>query len=89
MVSKGPYRTNCAPVELHRRTDAIDSGSEDDYSTILELDVMFDGIVGGVEVVGKRWKFSGDGIDLLNKGRYTSFLTKPANGEFGGSNAAS
>ena len=48
---------------------------------------MLDGIVGRVQVVRKRREFGGDGVDLLDEGRYISLETEAAYSEFGGADA--
>jgi hypothetical protein len=71
---------NGAPIELDRRTDAVDTGTENHRTLVVELDVVLRSEVGGVEVVGVGRVLGGEGVDTLDEGSDTERLAVSANG---------
>ena len=81
MFAESSDGTNSAPIELDGRTNAVDTRAQYDHTTIGEVDVVFDGVIGHVEVVGERREFGGDSINLLDEGRDAGLLTKSSDSE--------
>ncbi|KAI3479544.1 hypothetical protein L1887_58356 [Cichorium endivia] len=75
--------THGTPVELDRRTDAVDTGAQHHDTLVAKVDVVLDSVVGGVEVVGVSGELGGDRVDLLDEGHDGVLLTQLAHGELG------
>ena len=71
-----------APVEFYGRSDAVGSRSEYHYRTmvVLERNVVGNGAVGEVEVVGLCGIFGSEGVNLLHIGHNACHLTACADG---------
>ena len=76
------------PVELYRRTNAIRTGTEDDYRTLVVFvtQVVSHRTIGEVKVVGLRRIFGGERIDLLHKGHNACLLAAFAHQHLGALN---
>ena len=62
----------------------VHARAQDHDATVLKIDVMFNCIVCGVEVVCEHGKLGRDRIDLLDEWEDAVFLTQAAHGEFVG-----
>lgn len=56
---------------------------------VLKRDIVLDGVVSGVEIIGNSWEFGRDGVNLFNEGSDATFLTQLTNSEFRAANASS
>lgn len=67
VFTKGADGTNRAPIELHGRTNAVDTRSKNHSTLVVELEIVLSGVVSEVEVVCESREFSGNSVDLLDE----------------------
>ncbi|RUS29122.1 hypothetical protein BC938DRAFT_481034 [Jimgerdemannia flammicorona] len=71
---KRPDARHTAPIEFHRRSNAIHARAQHHSSLIIEGDIIFRGVVGRVEVIGVGGEFCRKRIDSLDEWHDASLL---------------
>ena len=83
LLTNGIERLYTTPVEFYRRTDAIGSRTQYDYRTLIffKTYIMCHTAISPIQIVGLSRVLSGQRVDLLHNGKYTSLLTTCTNSE--------
>lgn len=84
ILSECSDSSNGTPIEFDRGSDTVDTRTEHHDAIIDKVNVVFAGIVGGVEVICVGREFGGNSVNLLDKGGNASFDTESTDGELVG-----
>ncbi|KAH3666829.1 hypothetical protein OGAPHI_003278 [Ogataea philodendri] len=76
--------SNCTPVELDRRSNSVDTRSQNHHTVIVELDVAGVCVVCNVQVVCVSRELSSDGINLFDKWNDAKLFSDSSNGNLVG-----